>query len=69
MEAGERSGMEIKITLSVLRNTKSDSCNSVNAYKKLSWEPELSESVKSLLQGFLDLNRRLQQLEKKIRKV
>lgn len=61
--------MKFKITVTISRNIKSDSCKTIKAYNNQCWDPELSESVQSLRQGFLELNRRLRRLEAKLRKV
>ena len=58
--------MEIKISI------KPVSRNTINAYKNICLESErseLPEKMYSLQQGFLDLNRRLRHLEKKLRRV
>ena len=59
--------MEIKISIKVSRGTKPVSRNTINAYKNICLE--LPEKMYSLQQGFLDLNRRLRHLEKKLRRV
>lgn len=64
--------MEIKFTISILRNTKPNSNKVINAYKNIYVESKLSElpeSVQSLQEGVLDINNRLRRLEAKLRKV